>query len=148
MPVFGQFGLRTVGDACPYNARKDTSSILCANRYKIYTVTIIIKTLISWCFSIFQFIHLHHPHHYNTNRQRKQVLCPNSFVADSRGRLSLRFLNILMITSLRLAFFYPIRRIGMESPREVRCMEFVPLARNGITRQRVSTFGLMPYITS
>ena len=28
--------------------------------------------------------------HYNTNLQRKQVLCRNSFVADSRGRLSLR----------------------------------------------------------
>ena len=60
-PVFCQFGLRTVEDAClgrtvedacPYNARKDTSSVLCANRYKIYTATIIIKTLISWCFSL------------------------------------------------------------------------------------------------
>ena len=41
------------GDACPYNARKDTSFILCANRYKVYTATTIIKTLISWCFSLF-----------------------------------------------------------------------------------------------
>ena len=29
--------------------------------------------------------------HYNTNRQRKQYLCRNLIVADSRGRLSLRF---------------------------------------------------------
>ena len=29
---------------------------------------------------------------YNTNRQRKQVLCRFSFVADSRGRLSLQML--------------------------------------------------------
>ena len=41
----------------------------------------------------------------------------------------------------------------MESPREVRCMEFVALRRHGITRQCVSflridsiqTYGLIPY---
>ena len=32
--------------------------------------------------------------HCNTNRQRKQYLCRNSFVADSRGRLSLQY-NLL-----------------------------------------------------
>ena len=46
----------------------------------------------------------------------------------------------------RLAFFYPIRRIGMESP--TGCMESVAMRRYGITRQRVSTFGLIPYATS
>ena len=35
----------------------------------------------------------------------------------------------------RLAFFYPIRRIGMESP--AGCMESVAKRRHGITRQRV-----------
>ena len=35
----------------------------------------------------------------------------------------------------RLAFFYPNRRIGMESP--AGCMESVAKRRHGITRQRV-----------
>ena len=46
----------------------------------------------------------------------------------------------------RLAFFYPIRRIGMESP--AGCMESVAKRRHGITRQRVSSFGLITFNTS
>ena len=37
----------------------------------------------------------------------------------------------------RLAFFYPIRRFGMGSPHEERCMESVAKRRHGITHWRV-----------
>ena len=39
-------------------------------------------------------------------------------------------------TVFERSFFYPIRRIGMDSPREVRCMESVPKARHGILLAR------------
>ena len=47
----------------------------------------------------------------------------------------------------RLAFFYPIRRFGMESPHEERCMESVAKRRHGITHWRVfSSDWFHPYL--
>ena len=43
------------------------------------------------------------------------------------------------------AFFYSIRRIGMESPSG--CMESVAKRRHGIARQRAFAFGLITYNT-
>ena len=43
------------------------------------------------------------------------------------------------------AFFYSIRRIGMESPSG--CMESVARRRHGIARQRAFAFGLITYNT-
>ena len=120
---------RTVEDACPY------TPILRANRYEIYSNTIVIKTLISRYFSLFKFIHFHHPSHYITNRQRKQVLCRNSFVGATIGRpflfcvfqraireSPLQNTNIIMRTSLSSCFLYCFnRRSRIRGHRERRC---------------------------
>ena len=53
-------------------------SVFRTDGYKICTGRTIIIILEPYIFSFRQFffiIHLHHLHHYNTNRQRKQVLC-------------------------------------------------------------------------
>ena len=50
-------------------------------------------------------IKAHTPVYYNTNRQRKQVLCRILCVTDRRGRRSLQFVNILMRTSQKGAFY-------------------------------------------
>ena len=45
-------------------------------------------------------------------------------------------------------FFYPSRRLGISSPREVRCISSAPLGLYLITRQRAFPCGLMIYNAS
>ena len=47
--------------------------------------------------------------------------------------------------SKECVFFYPSRRLGISSPREVRCISSAPLGLYLITRQRVFSCGLMRY---
>ena len=75
LSVFCQFDLRTVEDAGPYNTRKNTAPFFRAYREKHGLIPIIVRTFQPSGLAFFQFVHFHHPSHYTTNRQRKQVLC-------------------------------------------------------------------------
>ena len=80
LSVFCQLDLRTVEDAGPYNTRKDALPFFRAYREKHGLISIIVRTIQTSGLAIFQFVHFHHPSHYITNRQRKQVLCRYIYV--------------------------------------------------------------------
>ena len=67
--------------------------------------------------------------HFGLHRLRKQYSIVFSALTQQREPEK--------STCFGKCFFHPIRRIGMESPRGVRCMESVAMRRHGITRQRV-----------
>ena len=74
----------TVEDACPYDEREDTSSVLCANSYEISTNTIVIKALMSWRFSLFNSSIFDHRKDYDKNYKLRllslySLFCNNIF---------------------------------------------------------------------
>ena len=62
------------------------------------TIVIIFQTISFSLGKFFFIIHLHHPYHYNTCRQRKQVLCRHFVHANSPLRVSRQAVREFFIT--------------------------------------------------
>ena len=107
LTVFCQFDFWTVEDAGPYNAREDTTSFFRAYREKHGLILIIVRTFQPSGLAIFQFVHFHHPSHYTTNRQRKQVLCRHFVHANSPLRVSRQLVRLFCSF---LSFFMSLYR--------------------------------------